>query len=189
MNTFMLRRFISVTMVSAAALALIGLLSATAAPAAEPPAAADTAASAAPSTDEETPDHPEDWGAHRSWHNHHKNGNDRVNIGRDTTLQEGETADSVVSVFGSSTSDGNAGDVVSILGDTRVTGEVSDSAVAVLGNTYIDGKVDGDTVTVLGDLDLGPNADVGGDAGVIGGSVRRDPAAVIHGAAQKVTGG
>ena len=189
MNTFMLRRFISVTMVSAAALALIGLLSATAAPAAEPPAAADTAASAAPSTDEETPDHPEDWGAHRSWHNHHKNGNDRVNIGRDTTLQDGETADSVVSVFGSSTSDGNAGDVVSILGDTRVTGEVSDSAVAVLGNTYIDGKVDGDTVTVLGDLDLGPRADIGGDAVVVGGSVRRDPAAVIHGSVQNVLGG
>jgi uncharacterized RDD family membrane protein YckC len=176
-------------MESAAALALIGLLCATAAPAAEPPAAADTAASAAPSTDEETPDHLGDWSAHHRWRSHHKDGNDRVNIGHDTTLQEGETADSVVSVFGSSTSDGNAGDVVSILGDTRVTGEVSDSAVAVLGNTYIDGKVAGDTVTVLGDLDLGPRADIGGDAVVVGGSVRRDPAAVIHGSVQNVLGG
>src|SRR5579863_6633518 len=189
MNTFMLRRFISVTMVSAAALALISLLSATAAPAAEPPAAADTAASAAPSTVEETPDHPDDWHTHHHWRSHHKDGNERVNIGHDSTLREGETADSVVSVFGSSTSDGNAGDVVSILGDTRVTGEVSDSAVAVLGNTYIDGKVAGDTVTVLGDLDLGPRADIGGDAVVVGGSVRRDPAAVIHGSVQNVLGG
>jgi uncharacterized RDD family membrane protein YckC len=189
MNTFMLRRFISVTMVSAAALALISLLGATAAQATEPPAAADTAASAAPAPIEETSDRSEDWNAHRARRNHHKNGNDLVNIGHDSTLREGETADSVVSVFGSSTSDGSAGDVVSILGDTRVTGEVSDSAIAVLGNTTIDGKVAGDTVTVLGDLDLGPHADIGGDAVVVGGSVRRDPAAVIHGSVQNVLGG
>jgi uncharacterized RDD family membrane protein YckC len=189
MNTFMLRRFISLTMVSAAALALISLLGATAAQAVEPPAPADTAASAAPTTAEETPDNSEDWNAHRPRRGHHRSGNDLVNIGHDSALPEGETADSVVSVFGSSTSDGNAGDVVSILGDTRVTGEVSDSAVAVLGNTYIDGKVAGDTVTVLGDLDLGPRADIGGDAVVVGGSVRRDPAAVIHGSVQNVLGG
>ena len=189
MNTFMLRRFISLTMVSAAALALFSSLGATAAQAAEPPAAADTAASAAPAAVEEAPDHPEDWNAHHPRRSHHKNSNDLFNIGHDSTLREGETADSVVSVFGSSTSGGNAGDVVSILGDTRVSGEVSDSAVTILGNTTIDGKVDGDTVTVLGDLDLGPNADVGGDAVVIGGSVRRDPAAVIHGAVQNVLGG
>jgi len=43
------------------------------------------------------------------------------------------TADSVVSIFVSSDiTDGNAGDVVSILGDHPGHGEVSDSAVAVL---------------------------------------------------------
>jgi len=180
MNTFMLRRFITLT--------LIAFLAATAAQAAEPAAAADTAASAAPAP-EETPEHADDWHAHHRGHGHHKNGNDMVNIGHDSTLGQGETADSVVSVFGSSTSDGNAGDVVSILGDTRITGEVSDSAVAVLGNSTIDGKVNGDTVTVLGDLDLGPHAEIGGDAVVVGGSVRRDPAAVIHGSVQNVLGG
>jgi uncharacterized RDD family membrane protein YckC len=180
MNTFMLRRFIAPT--------LIALLAATAAQAAEPAAAPDTAASTAPAP-EETPQHPEDWHAHHRGHGHHKNGNDMVNIGHDSTLGQGETADSVVSVFGSSTSDGNAGDVVSILGDTRITGEVSDSAVAVLGNSTIDGKVNGDTVTVLGDLDLGPHAEIGGDAVVVGGNVRRDPAAVIHGSVQNVLGG
>jgi uncharacterized RDD family membrane protein YckC len=189
MNTFMLRRFISLTMVSAAALALISLLCATAAPAAEPPAAADTAASAASTAVEETPDQTADWNVHHRARRHHRDGNDLINIGHDSALREGETADSVVSVFGSSTSDGNAGDVVSILGDTRVTGEVSGSAVAVLGNTTIDGKVAGDTVTVLGDLDLGPHADIGGDVLVVGGSVRRDPAAVIHGSVQSVLGG
>ena len=180
MNTFMLRRFIALT--------LIALLAATAAQAAEPAAAPDPAASAAPAP-EETPQHPEDWHAQHRGHGHHKNGNDMVNIGHDSTLGQGETADSVVSVFGSSTSDGNAGDVVSILGDTRITGEVSDSAVAVLGNSTIDGKVNGDTVTVMGDLDLGPHAEIGGDAVVVGGSVRRDPAAVIHGSVQNVLGG
>ena len=94
-----------------------------------------------------------------------------------------------MSVFGSSTSDGEATDVVSILGDTRVTGHVSDSAVAVLGNTYIDGKVDGDTVTVLGNMELGPHAEVDGDVVVVGGSLKRDPAAIVHGTVQNVLGG
>ncbi|MGC1521689.1 MAG: hypothetical protein WA803_09150, partial [Steroidobacteraceae bacterium] len=189
MNTFMLRRFISLTLVSAATLALVSLLAATAAMAAEPPEAADTAASAAPASTEETPEHSDDWNAHYRGHRHRRNGDDLFNIGQDSTLAEGATADSVVSVLGSSTSNGNAGEVVSILGDTRVTGQVSDSAVAVLGNTTIDGKVDGDTVTVLGDLDLGPHAEIGGDAVVVGGNVRRDPAAVIHGSVQNVLGG
>ncbi len=189
MNTFVLRRFISLTLVSAATLALVSLLAATVATAAEPPAAADTTASAASASTEETPEHSDDWNGHHRGRSHRRGGDDVFNIGRDSTLAEGETADSVVSVLGSSTSNGNAGDVVSILGDTRVTGQVSDSAVAVLGNTTIDGKVDGDTVTVLGDLDLGPNAEIGGDAVVVGGSVRRDPAAVIHGSVQNVLGG
>jgi len=93
-----------------------------------------------------------------------------------------------VSVFGSSTSDGEAGDVVSILGDTRVTGEVSDSAVAVLGNAYIDGKVDGDAVTVLGNMELGPHAEIDGDVVAVGGTVQRDPAAVVHGGVHNVLG-
>ena len=41
--------------------------------------------------------------------------------------------------------------------------KVSDSAVAVFGNTYIDGKVDGDVVAVFGNVELGPNAEIGGD--------------------------
>src|ERR1700734_61515 len=100
MNTFMLRRFISLTMVSAAALALFSSLGATAAQAAEPPAAADTAASAppaprayaaradpaasaAPAAVEEAPDHPEDWNTHHPRRSHHRNSNDLFNIGHD----------------------------------------------------------------------------------------------------------
>ena len=99
----------------------------------------------------------------REWRDDHEHGNDLVNIGHDSNLPSGQQADSVVSVFGSSTSDGEAGDVVSVFGDTRVTGEVRDSAVAVLGSTYIDGKVDGDAVAVLGDMELGPHAEIGGN--------------------------
>jgi uncharacterized RDD family membrane protein YckC len=78
--------------------------------------------------------------------------------------------------------------VVSILGDTGVTGEVSDSAVAILGNAYIDGKVDGDAVTVLGNMELGPHAEIDGDVVAVGGTVQRDPAAVVHGDVHNVLG-
>jgi uncharacterized RDD family membrane protein YckC len=127
--------------------------------------------------------------AHHTGRGRHENGNDLVSIGHDATLERGQTADEVVSVFGSSTSDGDAEDVVSVLGDTRVTGSVSDSAVAVLGNTYIDSKVDGDAVAVLGSMELGPHAEIRGDAVVVGGTLQRDPAAIVHGSVQNVFAG
>ena len=95
----------------------------------------------------------------------------------------------MVSIFGSSTCEGDAGDVVSIFGDNRITGAVSDSAVAVLGNTYIDGKVDGDAVTVLGNIELGPHAEIGGNVVAIGGTLQRDPAAIVHGSVQNIIAG
>jgi uncharacterized RDD family membrane protein YckC len=77
---------------------------------------------------------------------------------------------------------------VSVLGNTRVTGALSDSAVAVLGNTYIDSEIDGDAVAVLGNVELGPNARIGGDVVAVGGIVKRDPAAIIHGDVQSIAG-
>ena len=136
--------------------------------------ATDEHASAAPaaSDSESSNDEPDlhgrlDWDKpitlrHRNRWQHHDDGN-IVNIGHSSHLEAGQKAESVVSVFGSSTSDGEAGDVVSVFGNTRVTGPVSDSAVAVLGNNYVDAKVDGDVVAVLGSVELGPNAEVGGD--------------------------
>jgi uncharacterized RDD family membrane protein YckC len=112
--------------------------------------------------------------------------NNIVSIGHSSHLQSGEKADAVVSVFGSSTSDGEAMDVVSVFGNTRVTGPVHDSAVAVLGNAYIDSKVDGDVVAVLGNVTLGPNAEVGGDVVAVLGTMERDPAAVLHGSVQRI---
>jgi uncharacterized RDD family membrane protein YckC len=128
------------------------------------------------------------WRARHDRHGRHGHGNELVNIGHDSNLPRGQSADSVVSIFGSSTSDGEAGDVVSILGDTRVTGPTSDGAVAVLGNVYIDGKVDGDAVAVLGDMELGPHAEIGGNVVAIGGTLQRDPAATVRGNVQSIFG-
>jgi len=187
MNTFLLQRLTFL-----AVLPLCTLIVVAAAGAAEPAATPDAPASAAqaPEAAEEGAHrhHRFDWHHHRDSNGHHPHGNDRVNIGHDSNLPHGETADSVVSIFGSSTIDGEAGDVVSIIGDTRVTGDVSDSAVAVLGNAYIDGKVDGDAVTVFGNMELGPHAEIDGDVVAVGGTVQRDPAAVVHGDVHNVLG-
>src|ERR1700677_4679069 len=74
-----------------------------------------------------------DWMDHdeRSGARHHRHGRELVNIGRDSDLPAGERADSVVSIIGSSIAAGDASDVVSLLGDTTVTGSVRHSAVPV----------------------------------------------------------
>jgi len=105
-----------------------------------------------------------------------------VSIGHDSKLAAGQKADAVVSVFGSSTSDGEvANAVVSIMGNTRVTGPVGNSAVAVLGNVYVDSHVKGEVIGVMGDVELGPHAIVDGGIHVVGGTLKRDPAAIVRG--------
>lgn len=167
------------------------------APGAAPDSKATASAVAAPDA-EATPDE-SDWDGsddghgHRTGRRHHvrhdHGGDDVVNVGGDSNLPAGRQADSVVSIFGSATSDGEANDVVSVFGDTRVTGPVSDAAVSVFGSTYVDSKIDGDAVAVLGDLTLGPHADIGGDAVAVVGTLHRDPAAVVHGDVQNIFAG
>lgn len=122
---------------------------------------------------------------------HHSNNNERVGFGQDSTLAEGQQADAVVSIIGSSTSAGEVADaIVSVIGNTRVTGgTVGDAAVAVLGNAYINGHVHGDVVAVLGNVELGPEAIVDGQVVCIGGELKRDPKAVLHGSVQNVAMG
>jgi uncharacterized RDD family membrane protein YckC len=115
-------------------------------------------------------------------------GDDLVNFGHDSDLPAGAHADSVVSIFGSASSEGDAGNLVAILGDTKASGHVTDSAVAVLGNVQIDGPVDGDVVAVFGNVDLGAHAQVGGNVTAVGGAVNRDPAAIVRGDVQSVGG-
>ena len=116
--------------------------------------------------------------------------NEIVSIGHDSTLPEGETANAVVSIFGSSTSAGEvSGQVVSVAGNTRVTGPVGDAVVAVMGNVYINSTVGGDTVAVLGNVELGPEAEIGGEVVVLGGRLTRAPTAVLHGGVEQIFGG
>ena len=191
MNISPLQRLISLALTSLAVVPLCTLFVVGAARAAdEAPARAEAPAHADESHEsQDWQDQVDSRERHRHSHDHHDGDNDVVNIGHDSNLPRGEQADSVVSVFGSATSDGEAGDVISVIGDTRVTGEVSDSAIAVLGNLYIDGKVDGDAVAVLGNVELGPHAEIDGDLVAVGGNVQRDPAAIIHGSIENVFGG
>lgn len=123
-------------------------------------------------------------------HDHHGAGRNNASIGHDSYLAKDQHADTLVSVFGSSTNDGDVSDaVVSIFGNTRVTGPVGDAAVAVFGNTHVDSKIGGAAVAVFGNVELGPNAEVGGDVVSIGGTITQDPAAVVHGNIQSVFGG
>jgi uncharacterized RDD family membrane protein YckC len=212
MNTSLLQRLTFLALLPLCTLAAITAVRAaeppatarapsTVAPApATPTPAAPAPVAAAPAADADASDHTDEADRHSDWqdsieghghghrHRHHQDehDNDVVNIGSNSNLASGEQADSVVSIFGSSTSDGEAGNVVSVFGDTRVTGEVHDSAVAVFGNTYIDGKIDGDAVAVLGNMQLGPHAEIGGNVTAVGGTLQRDPAAIIHGDVQNV---
>src|ERR1700730_6196141 len=121
---------------------------------------------------------------HRNWDV--QQDSNLVSIGHDSTLAAGEHAESVVSIFGSSTSAGDVVTVVSIFGDTQGTGTALDAAVAVFGSTTIDGKVDGDAVAVLGNVELGPHAEIGGNVVSVLGIVRRDPAKVVRGGVQNI---
>ena len=156
------------------------------------PAAKDEAAADEGSQDDFVESNPA--GHSGKHHSHHHtsgsgSGNDVVSVGHNSHLAAGEKADSVVSVFGSSTSEGEADDVVSVLGNTRVTGLTHGDAVAVLGNVYIDSKVEGDAVSVLGSVQLGPHAEVEGDVTSALGAVHRTSDAIVHGSVRNVSFG
>jgi uncharacterized RDD family membrane protein YckC len=163
-------------------------INATLAPATTLFAAIPQAADMPPNADDWDSDSPtrSEGHSHRNRRQHH--GNNRVSIGHDSTLSAGERADAVVSILGSSSSEGEADGVVSVFGNTRVTGPVSDAAVSVVGNTYVDSKV-GSAVTVLGDLELGPHAEVDGNVVVVLGKLTRAPEAIVHGSVQNIMSG
>lgn len=112
-----------------------------------------------------------------------------VHVGGDSQLAAGESADAVVSIFGSSTSAGEVYEaVVSIFGDTRMSGTARE-VVSVFGSTYIDGRVRDNAVAAFGDLELGPNARIEGEAVAVGGRINRHPDAVVVGGIEEVTFG
>lgn len=113
-----------------------------------------------------------------------------VSIGRGSVLPAGESAESVVSVLGSSRVDGDVSDsAVAVLGDVTLNGSAGDSAVAVLGDVYVNGKVNGDVVAVLGNITLGPQAVIDGDVTTVMGTLQRSPTAVVQGGTTHVLSG
>ena len=80
---------------------------------------------------------------------------DRVSIGKDVTVAEGETANDIVCIACSVILRGNvAGDIVTVLGSVRTEGTQ---------------WVSGDIVTVGGDVSVREASSVQGDAVVVGG--------------------
>ncbi|MFI5338056.1 MAG: RDD family protein, partial [Opitutales bacterium] len=75
-------------------------------------------------------------------------------------------------------------DAVAVMGNLTVDGEVMNDAVAVMGNNTINGTVHGNVVDVMGDITLGPKARVEGDLVNVGGTINRDPGAVVNGQVQ-----
>jgi uncharacterized RDD family membrane protein YckC len=114
-----------------------------------------------------------------------------VSVGHDSYLPAGESAQEVVAVMGNSNVDGNVSDdAVAVMGDVTVNGTVgSGGAVAVLGNVYINGKVNGDVVAVLGSVKLGPQAVIGGAVTEVLGNLERSPTAVVAGGTSSVLSG
>lgn len=117
------------------------------------------------------------------------NGNAVVAVGDDSVLAEDEEADAVVAVFGSSTAAGTVNEaVVAVFGDVRATGRVGQAVVAVLGDVYVNNHVGDSVVAVLGSVELGPEANVE-QVVVIGGTLKRDPNAVVRGSVQRILAG
>lgn len=111
-----------------------------------------------------------------------------MHIGKDSHLAAGGKADALIAILGSATSEGTVKDaVVSVFGNTRVTGPTGEAAVALFGNTYVDSVVGGDAVAVFGDIELGPHARIDGEVVVVGGSLTRDPAAIVRGGIQEIS--
>lgn len=118
---------------------------------------------------------------------HHSSANEIVNIGSNSYLPKGQTAEAVVAIFGNATNDGAVSDsVVSILGNTRANAPVGEAVVAVGGNTYVNSKVGDAVVAVFGSIELGPEAEVDGEIVAVGGTLKRDPKAIVHGQIQSV---
>jgi uncharacterized RDD family membrane protein YckC len=150
-----------------------------------PPAAEPETPPAEPAAEVVEEEDPFAWEGDRNIHR----GDPVVSVGDDSTLAEGERAEAVVSVFGSSTAAGEVDEaVVAVFGDARATGRVGEAVVAVLGDTYVNNRVGEAVVAVLGSVELGPEANVGGVV-VIGGDLKRHPDAVVRGGVQRIFAG
>ena len=96
-----------------------------------------------------------------------KGDNDRVSVGSDVTVAEGETVSDIVCVFCS----------------VRIHGDVTGDVVAFMGSITVDAGrgIRGDTVVMGGDLNLGEGSSVGGDVSIMAGDANLASGATIRG--------
>lgn len=92
---------------------------------------------------------------------------DRVSVGNNITVDEGQ----------------NAGDLVCIFCSVHVHGDVKGDVVVLLGSVTVDPThaISGDLVILGGDLGLADESEVGGDVAVMAGNANLASTAVIHG--------
>jgi len=116
-------------------------------------------------------------------------GNAVFAFGRNAELAAGRHADALIAIGGDADSAGEVNDaVVALAGDVRVTGPVGDGVIAILGDAYLNSSAR-TVVALMGDVQLGPEARVSHEAVAIGGTIKRDPAAVISGREQSISVG
>jgi hypothetical protein len=89
--------------------------------------------------------------------------NELSGVGQDITIPAGTTHD---------------GDVVCVYGHVTIEGHVNGDVTVVAGSLDLKGSVDGDVTGVASRLEMDPNAKINGDVTNVGGSLRRNNAAV-----------
>lgn len=92
---------------------------------------------------------------------------DRVSVGSDITIPDGESA----------------GDIACAFCTVHVHGEVRGNIATIFGSVMVDAgrNVSGDVASLGGDLDLGQDASVGGDVAIAAGEARLGSGAAIRG--------
>jgi len=107
-------------------------------------------------------------------------GRELVRVGSNQRLGPDETAREMVTILGDAEMLGNVErDMVTVFGDAFVDGIVAGDMVTVFGSAEIHGTVNRDMVVVFGSLNLGPDAVLNGDCVVVFGEIHRDLNSVL----------
>lgn len=96
-----------------------------------------------------------------------RSGDDRVGVGRDITVAEGESV----------------ADIACIFCKVRLHGDARGDVAILFGSVVVDpGRAIGGDVALLGgNVTLGEGASIGGDAAILGGAMREARGATVHG--------
>ncbi len=109
----------------------------------------------------------------------------QVVVGQDFVLEAGESVPGDLVVLGgrATLQPGSTvlGDVVVMGGSLEARGIIQGQAVVMGGRAVLDGTLGQDLVVMGGQIHLRDQARVQGDVVLVGGTLRRDPGAVVHG--------